>query len=44
MNEIKAAPIKPPLRIPRLDDLMPSLLLILASRASALGMFPFGIV
>lgn len=43
MNEIKAAPIKAPLRIPRLDDLMPSLLLILASRASALGMFPFGI-
>lgn len=43
MNQIKASQMKAPLRIPRLDDIMPTLLLILASRASALGVYPFGL-
>ena len=43
MNEIKAATAKIPLRLPRLNDITSSVLLILASRATALGMFPFGI-
>ncbi len=43
MNEIKAAPNKLPLRIPVFNDIMPSLMLILASRATAMGMLPFGI-
>lgn len=43
MNEIKAAPNKPPLRLPVFNDIMPSLMLILASRATAMGMLPFGI-
>lgn len=48
MNRIKAtnintSQIKAPLRIPKLDDIIPSLMLLLASRASALGVFPFGI-
>ena len=42
MNEIKTTQIKTPLRVPRLNDIMPSLMMILAARASALGVFPFG--
>ncbi len=34
---------KTALRLPRLDDIIPSVMLILASRASVLGMMPFGI-
>lgn len=43
MNEIKAVSNKLPLRIPVPNDIMPSLMLILASRAEAMGMLPFGI-
>ncbi len=43
MNTTKPASILPPLRIPRLDDITPSLMLLLASRASAIGMYPFGL-
>lgn len=43
MNKIKASAVKMPLRLPRLNDIAPSVLLILASRASAIGMLPFGI-
>ncbi|MGN1116858.1 MAG: hypothetical protein ACI4TH_09830, partial [Candidatus Ornithomonoglobus sp.] len=43
MNEIKAEPNKLPLRMPVFNDIMPSLMLILASRAAAMGMLPFGI-
>lgn len=43
MNEIKTATVKPPLRVPKLKDIFPSLILILASRASVMGVFPFGV-
>lgn len=43
MNQIKASQIKETLRIPRLDDIVPALLLMLAARAPALGVYPFGI-
>lgn len=42
MNEIKTAKVKPPLRVPKLKDILPSIILILASRASVMGVFPFG--
>ena len=43
MNQINPSEIKKPLRVPRLNDIMPSFLMILAARASALGVFPFGV-
>lgn len=42
MNETKAAAGRLPLRLPAFNDIMPSLMLVLASRASAIGMLPFG--
>lgn len=43
MNEIKARAAKTPLRTPRFNDIAPSLVLMLASRAAAIGMLPFGV-
>lgn len=43
MNEIKAVQEKIPLRIPGLNDIFPSIMLLLACRAEAMGMLPFGI-
>lgn len=42
MDQINTAQVKMPLRIPRFNDISPSLMLLLAARASALGVFPFG--
>lgn len=41
MKEITAIQQKAPLRIPSLGDVAPTILLVLASRANALGMYPF---
>ncbi len=41
MKEINALPQRTPLRIPRFADFLPTILLILASRSDAMGMYPF---
>lgn len=43
MTDINTASVKPQLRLPGHTDLTPTLMLLLLSRASALGMYPFGI-
>lgn len=43
MNTTKPAAALPPLRIPRLDDIAPTIMLLLAARADAIGMCPFGL-
>lgn len=42
MKEIKATHTTSILRVPKRVDAMPSLMLVLATRATALGMYPFG--
>lgn len=43
MNDIRTAALKPQLRLPGMRDITPSIMLLLAARASAIGIFPFGI-
>lgn len=43
MTEINTVPAKPQLRLPGTDDIAPTLMLVLVSRATALGMYPFGL-
>ena len=41
MKEINTLPAKTPLRMPVFNDLLPTILMFLASRSTAMGMFPF---
>lgn len=43
MKQINVLPKASPLRLPRLNDIIPTLLLILVSRSNAMGMYPFAI-
>ncbi len=43
MKQITKEPLKLPLRLPGLRDILPTVLVLLASRANALGMYPFAI-
>ncbi len=43
MNEIKTATVNPPLRVPGVKDILPSVILLLAARASVMGVMPFGV-
>lgn len=43
MKQINTQPLRLPLRLPRMSDILPTVLMILASRSNALGMYPFAI-
>lgn len=43
MKQINVLPHKPPLRMPRMADIIPTLFLALASRATVMGMAPFAV-
>ena len=43
MKQLTKEPLKLPLRLPGLRDILPTVLVLLASRANALGMYPFAV-
>ncbi len=43
MKQISKEPLRLPLRLPGLRDVLPTVLVLLASRANALGMYPFAV-
>lgn len=43
MKQLNTHPSRLPLRLPQLGDILPTFLIILASRSNAMGMYPFAI-